>query len=106
MPQLHVADFAPQLVWLAITFVILYLLMAKLALPKIGQVIEWKEAENPPPGSSGIQVRLKFTELLDGYRPGRAVRVKCHDWLFVTMPSEERLKTIEEQKRSSVFSLP
>ena len=73
---------------------------------KIGQVIEWKEAENPPPGSSGIQVRLKFTELLDGYRPGRAVRVKCHDWLFVTMPSEERLKTIEEQKRSSVFSLP
>lgn len=73
---------------------------------KIGQVIEWKEAENPPPGSSGIQVRLKFTELLDGYRPGRAVRVKCHDWLFVTMPSEERLKTIEEQKRSAVFSLP
>ncbi len=75
---------------------------------KIGQVIEWKETatESPPPGSSGIQIRLKFTELLDGYRPGRAVRVKCHDWLFVTMPSEERVKTIEEQKRSAVFSLP
>ena len=75
---------------------------------KIGQVIEWKETttESPPPGSSGIQIRMKFTELLDGYRPGRAVRVKCHDWLFVTMPSEERLKTIEEQKRSTIFSLP
>ena len=75
---------------------------------KIGQVVEWKETttETPPPGSSGIQVRLKFTELLDGYRPGRAVRVKCHDWLFVTMPSEERVKTVEEQKRSAVFNLP
>ncbi len=73
---------------------------------KLGQVAEWKEIENPPPGSSGIQVRMKFTELLDGYRPGRAIRVKCHDWLFVTMPSEERVKTIEEQKRSAVLSLP
>ena len=73
---------------------------------KIGQVIEWKESENPPSGSSGIQVRLKFTELLDGYRPGRVVRVKCHDWLFVTMPSEERVKTMEEQQRSTLFRLP
>jgi hypothetical protein len=73
---------------------------------KIGQVLEWKEIADPPAGSSGIQIRMKFTELLDGYRPGRVVRVKCHDWIFVTMPSEERIKTNEEQQRSGVFSLP
>ncbi len=73
---------------------------------KIGEVLEWKEIENPPPGSSGIQVRLKFTELLDGYRPGLCVRVKCHDWIFVTMPPEERMKSPEEQKRSSTLVLP
>lgn len=73
---------------------------------KIGEVLEWKETGNPPPGSSGIQVRLKFTELLEGYRPGRVVRVKCHDWIFVTMPPEERLKSLDEQKRSATLLLP
>lgn len=73
---------------------------------KIGQVLEWQETPNPPTGSSGIQVRMKFTELLDGYRPGRVVRVKCHDWLFITMPTEERIKTVEELQRSAIFSPP
>ena len=73
---------------------------------KIGEVLEWKQTENPPSGSSGIQIKLKLTELLEGYRPGRCVRVKCHDWIFVTMPPEERVKSLEDQKRSSTFGLP
>lgn len=73
---------------------------------KVGKVLDWQETPNPPPGSSGIQLKLKFVELLDGYRPGRFVRVKCERWAFVTMPPEERLKSLDELKRSATLTLP
>ena len=43
MPQLDPATFSPQLIWLAITFIGLYFVMARMALPKIGNTIEQRK---------------------------------------------------------------
>ena len=40
MPQLDPAVFAPQIIWVLIVFAVFYVVMARVALPRIGRVIE------------------------------------------------------------------
>src|SRR5260221_13032267 len=43
LPQLNPAVFAPQLIWLAISFAILYFLLSKIALPSISSTLSARQ---------------------------------------------------------------
>ena len=40
MPQLDPATFAPQLFWLAVCFGVLYLIVSRVALPRVGEILQ------------------------------------------------------------------
>ena len=73
---------------------------------KFAKLVEWKRLDSAPLGSSGVQLKLKFVELLAGYTPGAYVRVKAERWKFVSMPPEERLTSLEDQQRAARMVLP
>jgi hypothetical protein len=73
---------------------------------KFAELMEWKEVDDPPFGSSGVQLRLKFVELLSGYKPGRCVRVKAENWKWVSVPPEERITSQDEQEQGETMVLP
>ena len=73
---------------------------------KFAKLVEWKDIKDSPLGSSGVQLRVKFTELLAGYKRGRCVRVKAENWKWVSVPPEERITSREEQEQSARMVLP
>jgi len=73
---------------------------------KFAKLVQWKTLDAPPLGSSGVQLKLKFVELLAGYTPGAIVRVKAERWKFVSMPPEERLTSPQDQERADRMMPP
>lgn len=56
-----------------------------------------KSDAKPKFGSSGIQVELQVPLALEGFRPGRTVRIRPHSWPKVKPPVEELVKSLEDR---------
>lgn len=67
MPQFDPAVFSPLLVWLALTFVALYVLMSRLALPKVAAIIEQRAERIESNLGKAEQLRAEAAGVLAAY---------------------------------------
>jgi F-type H+-transporting ATPase subunit b len=73
MPQLDPATpFAPQLIWLLITFLVMFILMWKVALPRIGQVLEARQEKISHDLDRAAKLREEAEEALKAYEAALA----------------------------------
>ena len=68
MPQLEVSTFVPQLFWLAITFVVLYLLMARIGLPRVGGAIDARRRRVDDDLARAAQLKAEAEAVLAAYQ--------------------------------------
>lgn len=90
MPQLNPLDWAPQLIWLVITFGILYLLMKWVALPKIGSVIEMRQGRIAGDLQAADKLRRETQEAIAAYEQALAeAKARAHG---IAQEARNRLK--------------
>jgi len=107
MPQLDFGDYAPQLVWLVITFGVMYLLMARVALPRIATVIEERRDRIANDLAQADQLRRETDQAISAYEKAladakaraNAIAQETRDRLNEELERERAEKEAEIQKR-------
>jgi len=80
MPQLIIADFPPQLIWLAISFIALYFVMSKIALPRIGEVLEERQERVTSALEKAESLRKEADDAIKAYETALAeARASAHN---------------------------
>jgi len=100
MPQLNPLDWAPQLIWLVITFGVLYLLMKWVALPKIGSVIEMRRGRIAGDLEAADKLRRKTQEAIAAYEQALAeAKARAHG---IAQEARNRLKDEVAAERTAL----
>ncbi len=103
MPQLDFSTFAPQLVWLFITFVGLYLFLAKVALPRIGGVIEQRRDRIADDLDEAARLKAQTDDAIAAYETSLALaKAKA---LVIAQETRDVLSAETDKERSKVEAM-
>jgi len=72
LPQLNPDFFSPQLIWLGISFITLYYLMSKVALPKVAEVLEERQERITNDLDRAGNLRQESAGVMAGYEKALA----------------------------------
>jgi F-type H+-transporting ATPase subunit b len=98
MPQFDPAFFAPQLFWLAVTFITLYILMSKVALPKIGAVLDERQRKIDDNLDKAAQLKAEAEAAIAAYEKALADS-RSHAQSVIKEASERLSKQADERTR-------
>lgn len=72
MPQLDPTHFASQIFWLVVCFGVLYLLMARIALPRVGQLLQERRDRVQNDRARAEAIHLEAQDALAAYQASLA----------------------------------
>jgi F-type H+-transporting ATPase subunit b len=72
MPQLEFADWLPQVFWLIVTFGTLYLVMSRIALPRVTEVLQAREQRIANDLDAAARLNQEAQEALQSYEAALA----------------------------------
>lgn len=100
LPQLHAPDFAPQLIWLALTFGALYFLLSRVSLPRIGEVIEERRDRIQRDLDEAQRLKAETEKALAAYEQARAeARAKASG---IAREMQDRMAAEADKERGRV----
>jgi F-type H+-transporting ATPase subunit b len=102
-PPFQKETFASQLVWLAVCFVLLYVLMARVALPRVGSIIDARRNRIEGDLADANKLKVSADEAMAAYEKSLAearnraqtIATETRDKLHAE--SEKARKALEEQ---------
>ena len=100
MPQLDFATFAPQLIWLTLVFGVLYLVMARVALPRIATVIEERRDRIADDLDTAAQLKSDTDDAIASYETALAeARTHAHT---IAQETRDRLTAETDAHRADL----
>jgi F-type H+-transporting ATPase subunit b len=97
MPQLDVTTFSAQIVWLVVCFVVLYVLMAKLAMPKIEKIVEERRRKIEGDLEKASQMKAEAEAVIAAYE--KALADARHQAQLTMKETTDRLAAVAAERQ-------